>query len=84
MLELIDSALVLNSNSANYKDQKYEFFEVDRKKLIIKLKENLDNLDFVDMIIDNVLKNIKTNFKKIGNDLVLVSVEQNIDERGKK
>ena len=50
---------------------------MDRRKIIIKWKDEL-NSELASMLIDNIFKSLKTDYKQIANDLLLITVDQNI------
>jgi hypothetical protein len=69
----------LNSNCVQFKDQKYVFYQVDKRKAIVKFNDQL-NPELSDMIIENIFKGLKTSIKQIENDLLLINVDQNISK----
>ncbi len=70
----------MNSNCVQFKDQKYVFYQVDKRKAIVKFNDQL-NPELSDMIIENIFKGfLKTSIKQIENDLLLINVDQNISK----
>ena len=74
----------MSKSSVEYKDQIYNFFEVDKKKIFIKLKEKCDDPCYVELLVQKIFQDfndIKPDIKEIKDDLILVTVDQDIGKK---
>ena len=70
---------LLGRRIIEYQNQSYEFYEIDKRKLFVKLKNKKFDGIIREMVLDNIFNDeIKPEIKEIREDLMLLIFNQEI------